>query len=66
MSSRLEGGGRDNLPPPVWQQHGLCRDDQGRRLAKRQGAATIRSLRERGHTPEQVLAMARPSIAPSP
>jgi glutamyl-Q tRNA(Asp) synthetase len=55
-----------DLPPPVWHHHGLCRDDQGRRLAKRQGAATIRSLREHGHTPGQVLAMASASSARSP
>ena len=55
-----------DLAAPVWRHHGLCRDDRGRRLAKRQGAATIRSLREHGHTPEQVLAMAKPSSAPSP
>lgn len=50
-----------DLPPPVWHHHRLCRDDQGRRLAKRQGDVTIRSLRERGVTPEQVLVMARSS-----
>lgn len=55
-----------DLSPPVWHHHGLCRDDQGRRLAKRKGAATIRSLRERGHTPEQVLAAAKPSNVPTP
>lgn len=55
-----------DLPAPLWHHHALCRDDQGRRLAKRQGAATIRSLRERGHTPDDVMALARPSSAPSP
>ena len=55
-----------DLPVPLWHHHALCRDDQGRRLAKRQGAATIRSLRERGHSPDDVMAMARPSSAPSP
>ncbi|MGF1641034.1 MAG: tRNA glutamyl-Q(34) synthetase GluQRS [Rhodospirillales bacterium] len=48
-----------DLPVPVWHHHGLCRDRHGRRLAKRDGAASIRSLRERGHPPEQVLAMAK-------
>lgn len=48
-----------DLPAPVWHHHRLLRDDTGRRLAKRDGAPTIRSLRDAGHTPEQVLALAR-------
>lgn len=37
----------------------LVRDERGVRLAKRHDALSIRHLRERGCTPEQVLAMAR-------
>ena len=35
----------------------LMRDNAGVRLAKRHDALALRSLREQGHTPEQVLAM---------
>ncbi len=48
-----------DLPVPIWHHHRLLRDEAGRRLAKRDGAPTIRSLRDAGHTPEQVLALAR-------
>jgi glutamyl-Q tRNA(Asp) synthetase len=47
------------LPPPVWHHHALCRDRAGRRLAKRDGDATIRSLREDGVSADDVRAMAR-------
>lgn len=43
---------------PVWHHHALCRDANGRRLAKRNHDLTIRTLRERGLTPTEVLAMA--------
>ncbi|MBF0392259.1 MAG: tRNA glutamyl-Q(34) synthetase GluQRS [Alphaproteobacteria bacterium] len=46
------------LPVPDYHHHGLLRDPQGRRLAKRDRAATLRSLREAGRTPEEVRAMA--------
>lgn len=44
--------------PPVWQHHALCRDASGRRLAKRSHDLAIRTLRERGLSPAEVLAMA--------
>ena len=44
------------LPVPQWRHHRLILDDQGRRLAKRDNARSLRSLREAGWTPEQVLA----------
>lgn len=47
-----------DLPVPVWNHHALVRDAAGRRLAKRSGDEAIAALRERGHTPEQVLALA--------
>ena len=47
-----------DLPVPDYHHHGLLTDPSGRRLAKRDRAATIRALRETGHSPAQVRAMA--------
>ncbi|HLY89463.1 MAG TPA: tRNA glutamyl-Q(34) synthetase GluQRS [Acetobacteraceae bacterium] len=44
-------------PAPRYAHHGLLTDDTGRRLAKRDSAATLRGLREAGQTPEQVRAL---------
>jgi glutamyl-tRNA synthetase len=44
--------------PPAWCHEPLVRDADGRRLAKRHGALSIRTLRERGMSPAAVLAMA--------
>ena len=49
-----------DLPVPVWRHHPLLTDADGRRLAKRDGALTLRSLRAAGRTPEDVRAMAGP------
>ncbi len=38
------------LPVPIWRHHRLITDEQGRRLAKRDNARSIRSLREAGQT----------------
>jgi len=46
-------------PVPKYAHHALLLDRQGRRLAKRDGAVTLRALREGGATPEQVRLMAR-------
>jgi glutamyl-Q tRNA(Asp) synthetase len=46
------------LPTPGYHHHRLLVDDTGRRLAKRNRAATIRGLRATGHNPAQVRAMA--------
>ena len=46
------------LPVPDWAHHRLLDDDEGRRLAKRDDAVSIRAYREAGHTPEQVRALA--------
>ena len=48
------------LPAPEWWHHPLCRDADGRRLAKRDGDASIRGLRERGLAPAEVLQMMPP------
>lgn len=42
------------LPVPEWHHHRLITDETGRRLAKRDNARSIRSLRESGWTAERV------------
>lgn len=44
--------------PPLWCHLPLVRDADGRRLAKRHQALSIRELRDRGLSPEEVLALA--------
>jgi glutamyl-Q tRNA(Asp) synthetase len=46
------------LPRPRYRHHPLLTDDAGRRLAKREGAPTIRAMRAAGMTPDQVIALA--------
>jgi len=45
-------------PTPVYAHHGLLTDPSGRRLAKRDRAATLRQMRADGATPAQVRAQA--------
>lgn len=45
------------LPTPRYQHHRLILDDAGKRLAKRDEAATLRALREAGKTADAVRAM---------
>ena len=45
-------------PEPFYAHHPLLADAAGRRLAKRDGAPSIRSLRAAGHGPGAVRAMA--------
>ena len=42
------------LPVPEWQHHRLITDETGKRLAKRDDARSLRSLRTAGWTPERV------------
>lgn len=42
------------LPTPAYRHHRLILDEAGKRLAKRDEAATLRSLRESGKTPADV------------
>ena len=42
------------LPVPEWHHHGLATDEAGKRLAKRDNARSIRSMRENGWTPAPV------------
>jgi glutamyl-Q tRNA(Asp) synthetase len=46
------------LPAPHYRHHKLLTDAAGRRLAKRDRAATIRAMRAAGMTPAAVIAMA--------
>jgi len=46
------------LPVPRYRHHGLVTDASGRRLAKRDRAATLRSLRQQGFDAAEVRAMA--------
>lgn len=43
------------LPVPQYCHHALLRDNAGKRLAKRDGARSLASLRQAGVTPQQVL-----------
>ena len=47
-----------DLPTPDYRFHPLLTDAEGKRLAKRDGAKTIASLREQGLSPAEVQAMA--------
>jgi glutamyl-Q tRNA(Asp) synthetase len=47
-----------DLPVPDYHHHRLLTDADGRRLAKRDRAATLRQLREAGHDPASVRALA--------
>jgi glutamyl-tRNA synthetase len=49
---------------PMFHHTPLVRDGKGRRLAKRDRAASIGSLRQEGYSAEQVLAMARERTTP--
>ncbi|HEX8126727.1 MAG TPA: tRNA glutamyl-Q(34) synthetase GluQRS [Allosphingosinicella sp.] len=44
------------LPTPLYHHHPLLLDSQGRRLAKRSGAPTLRELRESGADPKRLAA----------
>lgn len=54
-----------DLRPPTYRHHRLLANDKGRRLAKRDGAVTLRALRAAGRTPAEVRAMAGWSDAES-
>ena len=47
-----------DLPVPRYRHHRLLTDESGRRLAKRDRAATLKALRDAGATPAEVRAMA--------
>lgn len=43
-----------DLPVPKWHHHRLICDTEGKRLAKRDAATTLQTLREGGVTPEEI------------
>ena len=43
-----------SLPVPYWKHHRLITDENGKRLAKRDDARSLRALREMGWTPERI------------
>lgn len=45
------------LPRPIYQHHKLIRDENGKRLAKRDDARAIRLYRENGASPQDIRAM---------
>jgi glutamyl-tRNA synthetase len=49
--------------PPAWFHCPLVCDSEGRRLAKRTGGLSLRDLRAEGLTPEQILDLAKESLA---
>lgn len=49
-----------DLPEPAYLHHQLVLDDKGERLAKRHDSLSIRSLRESGMSPEDVLSQMPP------
>jgi len=49
-------------PVPRYHHHGLVMDSGEKKMSKRFGSQTIRSLRESGLSPEQVLDLARESV----
>jgi glutamyl-Q tRNA(Asp) synthetase len=48
------------LPLPAWHHHALVRDDVGRRLAKRDGARSLATLRAAGVDPTAIRALLPP------
>ncbi len=49
------------LPTPRYRHHALLTDPQGRRLAKRDGAFSLREMRAAGRSPAEILAAAQSS-----
>jgi glutamyl-Q tRNA(Asp) synthetase len=46
-----------SLPTPIYHHHRLVRDDQGKRLAKRDDARAISKYREDGYSPQDIRAL---------
>jgi len=46
-----------DLPTPIYRHHKLIRDENGKRLAKRDDARAIRAYREQGLTPQDIREM---------
>ena len=54
-----------DLPTPVYHHHRLILGPDGRRLAKRDRAATIAALRDAGHSPEEIRRRLGLDLSPS-
>jgi len=54
------------LPTPRYRHHPLLTDAAGRRLAKREGAPTIRLMRQQGMTQAEIIALAEAAPHPDP
>src|SRR5205823_13574630 len=54
------------LPTPRYRHHPLLTDAAGRRLAKREGAPTIRLMRQQGMTEAAIIALAEAAPHPDP
>lgn len=50
------------LPVPTYAHHQLLRDNAGKRLAKRDGARSIASLREAGYAPQDIMRSLRRAL----
>jgi glutamyl-Q tRNA(Asp) synthetase len=44
-----------DLPQPVYRHHDLITDPSGRKLSKSEGATSLRALRDRGLTPDDII-----------
>lgn len=53
------------LPEPVWHHHRLIRDEAGKRLAKRDDARALATLRAEGATPDDIRRLVGPTLAPA-
>ncbi|MEL7490687.1 MAG: glutamate--tRNA ligase family protein [Pseudomonadota bacterium] len=49
-----------DLPTPAYRHHSLIMNEKGDRLAKRDQAATLKTLRENGTSPSEIVAMLEP------
>lgn len=54
------------LPEPLYEHHRLIAGPDGRRLAKRDHAATLQAMRQAGANPADILSRLRESAAPRP
>lgn len=50
------------FPEPLYAHHGLICDETGRKLSKRDGAESLRALREKGLTALELIALARQAL----
>lgn len=50
------------FPEPLYAHHGLICDETGRKLSKRDGAESLRALREKGLTAPELIALARQAL----